>query len=145
MQAWRRMAGSYWAFLPRLLQWQRAAELSCDRAALLVVQDPKAVQGVMMKLSGGSVQTASRLNVDAFVAQALSYDAAARASPIGRQIRRAQESGATHPLPVMRALELERWASSGEYARLLGLRGTPAELTAAAALEDEVADRREVR
>lgn len=32
------------ALQTNLLRWQRAAELTCDRAALLVVQDPRAVQ-----------------------------------------------------------------------------------------------------
>lgn len=113
-----------------LLRWQRAAELSCDRAALMVVQDPKAVQSVMMKLCGGSAKISKQMNVDAFVAQAAAYDRASR-GVLGRQIRRSQEEFATHPLPILRARELERWASSAEYSRLLGLRGAPTELHAA--------------
>ena len=35
------------------MRWVRAAELSCDRAALLVVGDPRVVVSVLMKLSGG--------------------------------------------------------------------------------------------
>ena len=34
--------------------WMQAAELTCDRAALLVSQDPKVVVSVIMKLTGGS-------------------------------------------------------------------------------------------
>lgn len=118
----------------RLLRWQRAAEFSCDRAALVAVQDPRAVQGVMMKLCGGSARTAARMNTEAFVRQARTYDRAAAGSALGRQLRRAQEDQLTHPLPIVRAREIERWASSAEYARLLA-RGTPMELHAASALE----------
>ena len=107
-----------------VLSWQRAAELSCDRAALVVTQDPKVVQSVVMKLAGGSRRFASSLNVDAFVRQAAAYDEAAASSRTGRMVRRQQESGATHPLPILRARELERWAASAEYAQLLA-RGTP--------------------
>ena len=65
-----------------------------------------------------------RLNVDAFVAQAAAYDEVAGASRTGRMVQRQQLAGATHPLPILRARELERWAASPEYARLLA-RGTP--------------------
>ena len=118
----------------RLLRWQRAAELSCDRAALVVTQDPKAVQGVVMKLSGGSVATASRMSVEAFAAQARAYDELARRSPLGGLMRRSQEDDATHPLPILRARAIERYAASAEYNRLLA-KGKPMELRAAAALQ----------
>lgn len=36
-----------------LREWQRAAELSCDRAALLVAQNPKVVTSALLKLVGG--------------------------------------------------------------------------------------------
>ena len=58
------------ALQSRLLSWQRAAELSCDRAALLAVQDVRAVQSVTMKLCGGSKAYAGSMDVDAFVEQA---------------------------------------------------------------------------
>jgi len=37
-----------------LLAWARRAELSCDRAALLTVQDPHVIGRTMMKLAGGT-------------------------------------------------------------------------------------------
>ena len=37
-----------------LLAWARRAELSCDRAALLVMQDPHVIGRTMMKLAGGT-------------------------------------------------------------------------------------------
>jgi hypothetical protein len=36
-----------------LIRWLRAAELTCDRAALLVAQDPRIIISVLMKLAGG--------------------------------------------------------------------------------------------
>jgi Zn-dependent protease with chaperone function len=41
-------------FQDELMRWVRAAELSCDRAALLVAGDPRVVISVLMKLSGGA-------------------------------------------------------------------------------------------
>ncbi|KAG5614739.1 hypothetical protein H5410_014563 [Solanum commersonii] len=48
-------------------------ELTCDRAALLVAQDPKVVVSVLMKLAGGCPSLSEKLNVDAFLEQARSY------------------------------------------------------------------------
>ena len=56
-----------------LLRWLRAAELTCDRAALLVAQDPTVVIGALMKLAGGSPMFAHELSVDAFLQQVRSY------------------------------------------------------------------------
>lgn len=55
-----------------LLRWQRSAEYSCDRAALLVSQDYRVVASVLMKLCGGSSKNefSRDLNVDAFLEQA---------------------------------------------------------------------------
>ncbi|XP_002509518.2 protease HtpX homolog [Ricinus communis] len=102
----------------QLFRWLRAAELTCDRAALLVAQDPKVVISVLMKLAGGSPSIADQLNVDAFLEQARSYDKAS-SSPIGWYIRNAQTRQLSHPLPVLRAREIDEWSRSQEYRTLL--------------------------
>ncbi|KAJ3683289.1 hypothetical protein LUZ60_013516 [Juncus effusus] len=99
-------------------KWLRAAELTCDRAALLVVQDPKVVISVLMKLAGGAPSLADQLNVDAFLEQARSYDKAS-SSPVGWYIRNAQNRQLSHPLPVLRAREIDDWSRSREYKSLL--------------------------
>uniref|UniRef100_A0A061R7E7 Peptidase family m48 family protein n=2 Tax=Tetraselmis sp. GSL018 TaxID=582737 RepID=A0A061R7E7_9CHLO len=101
-----------------LLRWLRAAELTCDRAALLVAQDAKTVVSALMKLAGGSPSFAHELNVDAFLKQARSYDEAT-SSPLGWYLRNAQNRALSHPLPVMRAREIDRWAQSAQYRALL--------------------------
>lgn len=102
----------------RMLAWVRCAEFSCDRAALLAVQDPKVVMSVLMKLAGGSPTLAPLLNLEAFVEQAKSYDAVS-ASEIGELLKSVQVQPLTHPLPVLRAREIDRWASSPAYQTLL--------------------------
>ncbi|KAL1824693.1 hypothetical protein ACET3Z_011471 [Daucus carota] len=102
----------------QLFRWLRAAELTCDRAALLVVQDPKVVVSVLMKLAGGCPSLADQLNVDAFLEQARSYDKAS-SSPVGWYIRNAQTSQLSHPLPVLRAREIDEWSRSQDYISLL--------------------------
>ncbi|KAI3813088.1 hypothetical protein L1987_17804 [Smallanthus sonchifolius] len=102
----------------QLFRWLRAAELTCDRAALLVVQDPKVVISVLMKLAGGCPSLADQLNVDAFLEQARSYDKAS-ASPVGWYIRNAQTRQLSHPLPVLRAREIDEWSRSQDYKSLM--------------------------
>ncbi|MEY3555490.1 MAG: hypothetical protein RLZZ580_1545 [Cyanobacteriota bacterium] len=102
----------------RMLAWVRCAELSCDRAALLAVQDPKIVMSVLMKLAGGSPSLAPLLNLEAFIDQAKSYDAVS-ASEMGEMLKGLQTQQLTHPLPVLRAREIDRWAGSPDYQNLL--------------------------
>lgn len=102
----------------RILQWVRCAEFSCDRAALLATQDPKTIMSVLMKLAGGSPTLAPQLNLEAFIEQARAYDAASEDS-LGETLRMMQNAQLSHPVPVIRAREIERWASSAQYQNLL--------------------------
>ncbi|KAF3435235.1 hypothetical protein FNV43_RR22322 [Rhamnella rubrinervis] len=102
----------------QLFRWLRAAELTCDRAALLVAQDPKVVISVLMKLAGGCPSLAEQLNVDAFLEQARSYEKAS-SSPVGWYIRNAQTRQLSHPLPVLRAREIDEWSRGRDYLTLL--------------------------
>ncbi|MEM9005998.1 MAG: M48 family metallopeptidase [Cyanobacteria bacterium P01_F01_bin.86] len=105
-------------FQNQIMEWVRCAEFTCDRAALLVAQDARTVASLLMKLSGGSPSLAPQLNVDAFLEQARQYDTAVD-SEIGEVIRQARSQNLTHPLPVLRAREIDRWSSSPDYQSLL--------------------------
>lgn len=105
-------------FQSQIMEWIRCAEFTCDRAALLVVQDAKTIASLLMKLSGGSPALSPLLNVDAFLDQARAYDAAA-ASEVGEVIKQLRTQDLTHPLPVLRAREIDRWSNSPEYQTLL--------------------------
>jgi Zn-dependent protease with chaperone function len=102
----------------KLMEWLRCAEFTCDRAALLATQNPRTVISVLMKLAGGSPTLAPQLNLDAFIAQARAYDAISN-SEIGELLKSAQTAQLTHPVPVLRAREIDRWASTQEYQVLL--------------------------
>ena len=106
------------ALQSQLLEWVRCAEFTCDRAALLATQDPKVVMSLLMKLSGGSPTLAPQLNLDAFVAQARAYDDISN-TELGEMLKSAQTSQLTHPVPVLRTREIDRWASGKEYQSLL--------------------------
>ena len=99
-----------------LLEWYRAAELSCDRAATLVTRSPMTTCQTMMVMAAG---TASRkLSLDAFVAQANEY--VDWEPGWDKLMRFGRELGMTHPYPVRRVHELMKWVRSGEYDRIVG-------------------------
>ena len=106
------------AIQAQLLEWIRCAEFTCDRAALLATQNPKVVMSVLMKLAGGSPKLSSALNLDAFIAQARAYEEIGN-NELGELVKAARTAQLTHPVPVLRAREIDRWASSKEYKKLL--------------------------
>ncbi|HLO89281.1 MAG TPA: M48 family metallopeptidase [Nostocaceae cyanobacterium] len=110
------------AMQAQLLEWVRCAEFTCDRAALLATQNPKVMMSVLMKLAGGSPSLAPQLNLDAFIAQARAYDDISN-NELGEMVKAARTAQLTHPVPVLRAREIDRWASSKEYQTLLHKHG----------------------
>lgn len=102
----------------QMLEWVRCAEFTCDRAALLATQNPRVVMSVLMKLAGGSPTLAPQLNLDAFIEQARAYDSVSN-TELGELLKSAQTAQLTHPVPVLRAREIDRWASSQNYQSLL--------------------------
>ncbi|MFL5824410.1 MAG: M48 family metallopeptidase [Solirubrobacteraceae bacterium] len=97
-----------------LLEWARAAELSCDRASALVVRDPTIVCRSLMALAGG--MNVDELNLDAFLAQAREYED--WDDPSDRVRRFFYEINVTHPYAVRRVSEVMKWVQSGEYDRI---------------------------
>src|SRR6185295_11122516 len=80
-----------------LLAWARRAELSCDRAALLVTQDANVIGRTMMKLSGGTF--ASRVDYDQFLAQARDFQKNYDEKALDRFWADVINSGLSHPFP----------------------------------------------
>jgi Zn-dependent protease with chaperone function len=98
-----------------LMEWARATELSCDRAATLVNRDPMVTCRTLMVLGAGI--PSSQLNVDAFMVQASEY--ARWDSSFDRMSRFFTEMGLTHSYPVRRAMEVQEWVRSGDYNRIV--------------------------
>jgi Zn-dependent protease with chaperone function len=99
-----------------LLEWSRASELTCDRAAAIVTRDPRLVCKMLMTMSGGA--KASDLNLDAFMRQAMDYTEAGEG--LDRLQRLLTDLRQTHSLPVKRVHELLSWVRDGEYDRIVG-------------------------
>ena len=98
-----------------LLEWYRAAELSSDRAATLVVRDPQIVCRMLMITASGL--PIEKLNLEAFMAQAMEYEN--WDDPSDRVRRFFWEINVTHPYAVRRVSEVMRWVQSGEYDRII--------------------------
>jgi Zn-dependent protease with chaperone function len=100
-----------------LLAWARRAELSCDRAALLVTQDPHVIGRTMMKLAGGTF--ASKVDYEQFLVQARDFQKNYDEKALDRFWADVITSGMTHPFPVWRVSEILKWVESGEYKQLM--------------------------
>jgi Zn-dependent protease with chaperone function len=100
-----------------LLAWARRAELSCDRAALLVTQDPHVIGRTMMKLAGGTF--ASRVDYEQFLQQGRDFQKNYDEKALDRFWADVINSGLSHPFPVWRVSEILQWVESGQYKELI--------------------------
>ncbi len=99
-------------------EWRRKAELSADRAALLVTDDLKPIVHTMMKLAGGSSRYANECSINEFIRQAEKY---AQDEENLNQIYKfllyngGKGTFLTHPFPVERLHFIKSWFTSAEY------------------------------
>ena len=98
-----------------LLEWFRAAELTCDRGAAVATRQPMAVCRSLMTIAGG--EAVGDLNLDAFIAQGLDYQE--KGSGLERLTRLFIDLNITHPMPVKRIHELLKWVREGDYDRIV--------------------------
>jgi len=112
------LPGGYWgirAIVAALLEWFRKAELSADRAGLLCCQDPQAALQAHVLLAGaiapGDVDTAE------FLKQARDYES--NGDVRDSVLKLLNTLDLSHPLAVVRAAELQRWAATEEYRDIL--------------------------
>lgn len=100
-----------------LLEWYRCAELTCDRAALLCVQDLEPARSAFMKLAGGTTRLAGEIDREEFLRQVREYEDIDR-STLDRAYKLLLTLPRTHPFAMQRAKELEVWHESG-YSELM--------------------------
>ena len=100
-----------------LLAWARRAELSCDRAALLVVQDPHVVGRTMMKLAGGTF--ASKIDYDLFLEQGREFQKNYDEKKLDKFWADIINAGLSHPFPIWRVSEIIKWVEGGEYEEVM--------------------------
>jgi Zn-dependent protease with chaperone function len=110
------------ALIFAFFEWRRKAELSADRAALLVMDDLNTVMSTMMKLSGGSIKYANECSLQDFIKQSENYQALDE-DKLNQVYKFLMYNGAqgmmlTHPFPVERLHYLREWAVSEEYQQI---------------------------
>jgi len=95
-----------------LLEWNRKAELSCDRAGLLAVQDFDTSMLTLASMAGGIRGREDEINIESFVQQSDNY---MDAEGMGAFYKVSAQMGRTHPFPMARAAELRKWVGGGTY------------------------------
>lgn len=100
-------------------EWRRKAELSADRAALLVINDPEPIFKMMMKMAGGSHKYAHECHLDEFLKQSEKYRELDE-DDLNQLYKFLIYNGGngvflSHPFPVDRVHYLQNWANSQEY------------------------------
>lgn len=101
-----------------LYDWSRKAELTADRAGLLVAQDIDVALRVELKLAGGAHMRGDEASIEEFLKQADDYedmDSSLLNVYYKFDITRFQ----THPFPALRARELNRWYQTDQYRSIL--------------------------
>jgi Zn-dependent protease with chaperone function len=98
-----------------LLEWNRKAELSADRAGLLTLQNPEQTLHAFMTLAGGGYPEETNLND--FLVQADMYRETGDVADVVFKVLNLL--GSTHPFHVLRAAELRDWIEAGDYDRVL--------------------------
>jgi Zn-dependent protease with chaperone function len=103
-------------------EWRRKAELSSDRAALLVTDNLDTVMQTMMKLSGGSAKYGHECNLNEFIHQSESYQELDQ-DALNQVYKFLLYNGGngsflTHPFPVDRLRYLREWAVSEDYRQI---------------------------
>jgi Zn-dependent protease with chaperone function len=103
-----------------LTNWQRRAELTGDRAALLVMQDPRPCISMLAKLAGGTAKENYRPDPEEFLHQAQLYKEEGNQGTANRiyQFLANMQKG-THPFAVERVHYLNEWIDSPEYDQIL--------------------------
>ena len=103
-------------------EWRRKAELSADRAALLVMDDLQPIMQTMMKLAGGSKKYAHECSLAEFKRQASTFQELDR-DGLNQVYKFLIANGGngtflSHPFPVERLHYLQQWANSPEYSQI---------------------------
>ncbi len=104
-------------------EWSRKAELSADRAALLVMDDLLPVMRTMMKMAGGSHKYGHECSLDEFIRQSESYQDLDQQNGLNQLYKFLIYNGGrgtflTHPFAVERVYHLREWSNSSEYRQI---------------------------
>jgi Zn-dependent protease with chaperone function len=102
-----------------LARWDRASELTGDRAALLTVRRPEVVLNMLMKVASGTRSIMPELNLQSFLEQAEHFEKMRDETGVTKILVAYEELFRSHPFPVYRAKEVLEFVSSGAFLEIL--------------------------
>lgn len=104
------------ALILAFYEWSRQAEFSADRAGLLVTQSLDVSIDAEIALTAGPTRLSGEASREAFLDQARAYQDADTLDNLGKAVMfMLWGKTFTHPMPVHRVQELERWVLTGGY------------------------------
>jgi Zn-dependent protease with chaperone function len=108
------------ALIAAFMEWSRQAELSADRAGLLCAQDFQLSASANLALTHGPSRLTNEASVDAFMDQARAYQDMDASDALGKLlIFYLYGMNTTHPMPVHRMQELDKWYQEGHYEKIM--------------------------
>jgi len=99
-------------------EWDRKSEFTGDRAGLLTVQRVDTMVSLLMKLAGGTVLAHDTYSIQEFLSQADRYEEV-DAHILDRVYKMLLVAQRNHPLTVVRARDITRWANEPIYQEAL--------------------------
>lgn len=111
---------AYYGLIIAFYEWIRQAELSADRAGLLVAQDIDISVDANIALTAGPNRLRAEQSREEFINQARAYQDVGAIDQIGKALLWVlMGSTYTHPMPVHRVQELIKWTEGGNLQRIL--------------------------
>jgi Zn-dependent protease with chaperone function len=102
------------------LEWSRQAELSADRCGLLCTQNFELSAQSNLLLCSGPTRLKDEASTEAFLDQSRTYQEMGTLDSIGRMlVFLFYGAQSTHPMPVHRTKDLEKWYLGGGYQRIM--------------------------
>ena len=102
-----------------LLEWSRKAELTADRAQMLVQRDFDSFVRCEMRFAAGCDYTRDLLSTEQFLIQAEEATRMQEEHILNRVYATIQMADTTHPFPVWRAGHMLKWVTEGTYLDIL--------------------------
>jgi len=101
-------------------EWSRQAEITADRAGLLVSQSLDISVDANIALTAGPTRLRGEQSREAFMEQARAYQDTSIMDELGKVLIFLSKTGTySHPMPVHRTQQLERWVLSGAFERIM--------------------------
>lgn len=101
-------------------EWYRQSEITADRAGLLVAQSLDLSVDANIALTAGPNRLRHEQDRSAFMDQARAYQDTTMLDELGKILIFLTRTGTyTHPMPVHRTQQLERWVQSGAFDKIM--------------------------